>query len=333
MSATNADQFHGFVVTKSEAGQQVAWTAMTTADLMPGDVEVAVSHTTINYKDGLGLTAKGPIFRKFPMVPGIDFAGTVISSSNPEFAPGDAVILNGWGVGESHSGGYAQRARVKGDWLIKKPAAFTPAQTMAIGTAGYTAMLAVMALEAHGVVPGNGPILVTGAAGGVGSVAVAVLAKLGYEVAASTGRAEEADFLKRLGATEILNRADFSGPAKPLGRERFAGVIDVAGSSTLANAISQTKYGGCIAACGLAQGMDLPASVAPFILRGVTLAGIDSVMCPKAKRVAAWNRLATDLDRGKLDSLTVTRPLSDVIALAPEILAGKVRGRVVLEMA
>lgn len=333
MSATNADQFHGFVVTKSDAGQQVAWTAMTEADLMPGDVVVAVSHTTINYKDGLGLAAKAPIFRKSPMVPGIDFAGTVLSSSNSEFAPGDSVILNGWGVGETHSGGYAQRARVKGDWLIKKPAAFTPAQTMAIGTAGYTAMLAVMALEAHGVVPGNGPILVTGAVGGVGSVAVAVLAKLGYEVAASTGRAEEADFLKSLGATEILNRADFSGAAKPLGRERFAGVIDVAGSTTLANAISQTKYGGCIAACGLAQGMDLPTSVAPFILRGVTLAGIDSVMAPRSKRIAAWNRLATDLDLAKLDSLTVTRPLSDVIALAPEILAGKVRGRVVLEVA
>ena len=332
MSATHADQFHGFVVTKSDAGQQVAWTAMTTADLMPGDVDVAVSHTTINYKDGLGLTAKGPIFRKFPMVPGIDFAGTVISSASSEFAPGDAVILNGWGVGETHSGGYAERARVKSDWLIKKPASFTSAQTMAIGTAGYTAMLAIMALEAHGVVPGNGPILVTGAAGGVGSVAVAVLAKLGYEVAASTGRAEEADFLKNLGATEVLNRADFSGPAKPLARERFAGVIDVAGSTTLANAISQTKYGGCIAACGLAQGMDLPTSVAPFILRGVTLAGIDSVMCPKAKRIAAWNRLAIDLDSAKLDALTVTRPLSDVLALAPEILAGKVRGRVVLEV-
>lgn len=330
---SDADQFHGFVVTKSDAGQQVAWTAMTPADLMPGDVDVAVSHTTINYKDGLGLAGKAPIFRKFPMVPGIDFAGTVVSSSSPEFAAGDNVILNGWGVGETHSGGYAQRARVKADWLIKKPAAFTPAQTMAIGTAGYTAMLAVMALEAHGVVPGNGPILVTGAAGGVGSVAVAVLAKLGYEVAASTGRAEEADFLKSLGASEILNRSDFAGPAKPLGRERFAGVIDVAGSTTLANAISQTKYGGCVAACGLAQGMDLPASVAPFILRGVTLAGIDSVMCPKVKRIAAWNRLAADLDLAKLDALTVTRPLSDVIALAPEILAGKIRGRVVLEVA
>jgi acrylyl-CoA reductase (NADPH) len=327
---TTSDHFHGFVVTKPETGQRVDWTAMTTFDLMPGDVDVAISHSTINYKDGLALTAKAPIVRKFPLVPGIDFAGTVISSSNPEFTAGDHVILNGWGVGESHHGGYAERARVKGDWLVKKPAAFTPAQTMAIGTAGYTAMLCIMALEAHGVLPGNGPVLVTGAAGGVGSVAVAVLAKLGYEVAASTGRPEEAEFLKGLGAKEILNRSEFSGPAKPLGRERFAGVVDVAGSTTLANAISQTKYGGCIAACGLAQGMDLPGSVAPFILRGVTLAGIDSVQVPKTKRIAAWNRLAADLDKAKLDALTVTHPLADVVALAPQIIAGHIRGRVVL---
>jgi acrylyl-CoA reductase (NADPH) len=326
----SSETFHGFLVTKTESGQQVDWTAMTSADLMPGDVDVAISHTTINYKDGLALTAKGPIIRKFPLVPGIDFAGTVTASTNSEFTPGDEVILNGWGVGESHSGGYAERARVKGDWLIKKPTAFSPAQTMAIGTAGYTAMLCVMALEAHGINPGSGPVLVTGAAGGVGSIAVAVLAKLGYDVIASTGRVEEAEFPKSLGAKDIINRSELSGPAKALGRERFAGVVDVAGSTTLANAISQTKYGGCVAACGLAQGMDLPASVAPFILRGVTLVGIDSVMAPKAKRIAAWNRLASDLDLTKLDALTVTRPLADVIALAPEILAGKVRGRVVL---
>jgi acrylyl-CoA reductase (NADPH) len=332
MIAAQSDQFHGFLATKGEAGLQVAWTALTAADLMPGDVDVAVSHTTINYKDGLGITGKGPIFRKMPLIPGIDFTGTVTASQSPEFAPGDRVILNGWGVGETHHGGYAQRARVKSEWLVKAPAAFTPAQTMAIGTAGYTAMLCVMALEAHGVAPGSGPILVTGAAGGVGSVAVAILAKLGYEVAASTGRAEEADFLRSLGATTVLDRAEFSGPAKPLAKERFAGVVDVAGSTTLANAISQTKYGGCVAACGLAQGMDLPGSVAPFILRGVTLAGVDSVMVPKPKRIAAWNRLAADLDLAKLDALTVTRPLADVIALAPEIIAGKVRGRVVLEV-
>ncbi len=322
--------FHGFLFTKPESGQQVAWTAITTDDLMPGDVDIAVSHTTINYKDGLALTAKGPIIRKFPLIPGIDFAGTVTASTNPEFTAGDEVILNGWGVGEVHHGGYAQRARVKGDWLVKKPTKFSAAQTMAIGTAGYTAMLCVMALEAHGVVPTSGPVLVTGAAGGVGSIAVAVLAKLGYEVIASTGRVAEADFLKELGAKDIINRSELSGPAKALGRERFAGVIDVAGSTTLTNAISQTKYGGCVAACGLAQGMDLPASVAPFILRGVTLAGIDSVMAPKAKRIAAWDRLAQDLDLAKLDALTMTRPLSDVISLAPEILAGKIRGRVVL---
>jgi acrylyl-CoA reductase (NADPH) len=333
MPATSTDPFHGFLVTKSDTGQQVAWSTIAASDLMPGDVDVAISHSTINYKDGLALTGKSPVVRKFPLIPGIDFAGTVTASTNPEFAPGDEVILNGWGVGEVHHGGYAQRARVKGDWLVKKPAGFTPAQTMAIGTAGYTAMLCVMALEAHGVKPGDGPILVTGAAGGVGSIAVAVLAKLGYEVAASTGRAEEADFLKGLGAKDVLNRADFSGPAKPLARERFAGVVDVAGSTTLANAISQTKYGGCVAACGLAQGMDLPTSVAPFILRGITLAGIDSVMAPKAKRIAAWNRLAADLDLAKLDALTVTKPLADVVALAPEILAGHVRGRVVLTVA
>ena len=324
--------FQGFLATKSDAGHQVAWTTIDPAILMEGDVDVAVTHSTINYKDGLALTGTAPIIRKYPLVPGIDFAGTVISSTNAEFAPGDAVILNGWGVGEIHHGGYATRARVKGDWLVKKPSAFTLAETMAIGTAGYTAMLCVMALEAHGVVPAMGPILVTGAAGGVGSVAVAVLAKLGYEVAASTGRAEEAGFLKDLGAKDILNRADFAGPAKAMGRELYAGVVDVAGSTTLANAISQTKYGGCIAACGLAQGRDLPTSVAPFILRGVTLAGIDSVQCPKARRIAAWNRLATDLDRAKLAALTVTRPLADVIALAPEIIAGKVRGRVVLKV-
>jgi acrylyl-CoA reductase (NADPH) len=326
----SSETFHGFLVTKTESGQQVDWTAMTSADLMPGDVDVAISHTTINYKDGLALTAKGPIIRKFPLVPGIDFAGTVTASTNSEFTPGDEVILNGWGVGESHSGGYAERARVKGDWLVKKPVGFSPAQTMAIGTAGYTAMLCVMALEAHGINPGSGPVLVTGAAGGVGSIAVAVLAKLGYDVIASTGRVEETEFLKSLGAKDVINRSELSGPAKPLGRERFAGVVDVAGSTTLANAISQTKYGGCVAACGLAQGMDLPASVAPFILRGVTLVGIDSVMAPKPKRIAAWKRLATDLDLAKLDALTLTRPLADVIALAPEILAGKVRGRVVL---
>ncbi len=327
------DRFHALVASKTDTGQQIAWTDWGIGDLMEGDVLVRVTHTTINYKDGLALTGKAPIIRKWPLVPGIDFAGTVEQSTNPEFKPGDEVVLNGWGVGETHSGGYAQMARVKGDWLVKRPAGFTLAQTMAVGPAGYTAMLAVLALEAHDITPARGPVLVTGAAGGVGSVAVSVLAKLGYDVIASTGRPEEEAFLKSLGAKEIINRADLSGPAKALGRERWAGVVDVAGSTTLANAISQTKYNGCIAACGLAQGMDLPASVAPFILRGVTLAGIDSVMCPKPKRIVAWNRLASDLDKSKLDALTVTRPIADVQALAPEILAGKVRGRVVLEVA
>jgi acrylyl-CoA reductase (NADPH) len=326
------DRFRALVASKTDTGQQIAWTDWSIGDLMEGDVLVRVTHTTINYKDGLALTGKAPIIRKWPLVPGIDFAGTVEQSTHAEFKAGDEVVLNGWGVGETHSGGYAQMARVKGDWLVKRPAGFSLAQTMAVGTAGYTAMLAVLALEAHDIVPARGPVLVTGAAGGVGSVAVAVLAKLGYDVIASTGRPEEKAFLEGLGAREIVNRAELAGPAKPLGRERWAGVVDVAGSTTLANAISQTRYGGCVAACGLAQGMDLPASVAPFILRGVTLAGIDSVMCPKPRRIVAWNRLASDLDKAKLDALTVTRPVADVQALAPEILAGKVRGRVVLDV-
>lgn len=332
MPTTSVDHFNGFLIGKGEGGQQVAWTALTAADLMPGDVDVAVSHSTINYKDGLALTGKAPVVRRFPLIPGIDFTGTVITSGSPEFAPGDRVILNGWGVGETHHGGYAQIARVKSEWLIKAPASFTPEQTMAIGTAGYTAMLCVMALEAHGVTPGAGPILVTGAAGGVGSVAVSLLSKLGHEVHAATGRQQESEFLKGLGATVILDRSEFSGTPRPLNKERFAGVVDVAGSTTLANAISMTRYGGCVAACGLAAGMDLPSSVAPFILRAVTLAGVDSVMVPKPRRIAAWDRLARDLDLAKLDALTVLRPLGDVLALAPEILAGKVRGRVVLKV-
>src|SRR5690606_39089005 len=277
-------------------------------------------------------TGKAPVVRRWPMVPGIDFAGTVTSSTHPEFKPGDNVILNGWGVGETHYGGYAQYARVSGDWLVMQPPEFSAAQAMAIGTAGYTAMLAVMALEDHGVTPDKGPVLVTGAAGGVGTIAVTLLGKLGYQVIASTGRRQEESFLKSLGAAEVIDRNDLSGPAKPLGRERWAGAVDVAGSHTLANVLSMTRYGGTVAACGLAQGLDLPGSVAPFILRGVTLSGIDSVMCPKPRRVAAWQRLARDLDRDKLDALSETRPLGDVLALAPEILAGHIRGRVVLEV-
>lgn len=324
--------FKGLLLTKGEAGLKAAWTDLTDADLMDGDVTVRVSHSTINYKDGLAITGRAPVVRRWPMIPGIDFAGDVIASGNPAFKVGDPVILNGWGVGETHLGGYAQRARVRAEWLVPRPAAFTPAQAMAIGTAGYTAMLCVLALERNGITPDRGPVLVTGAAGGVGSVAIALLAKLGYSVIASTGRAAEADYLKGLGASEIIDRAELSGSARPLGKERWAGAVDVVGSNTLANVISMTKYDGCVAACGLAQGMDFPSSVAPFILRGVTLAGVDSVMAPKARRLEAWARLARDLDIAKLDALTITRPIADAVALAPEILAGKVRGRVVLEI-
>lgn len=330
------DRFKALIVTKGDAGQspgqQVAFGELGTSDLMPGDVTVRVSHSTINYKDGLAITGKSPVIRRFPMVPGIDFAGTVLASENPLFKIGDGVVLNGWGVGETHLGGHAQMARVKGDWLIPLPATFSPAQAMAIGTAGYTAMLAVMALEKNGVTPASGPVLVTGAAGGVGSVAIALLSKLGFHVTASTGRREEEAYLKSLGAIDVVDRAELSGAPRALNKERFGAAIDSVGSSTLANVLSMIKYGGTVAACGLAQGMDLPGSVAPFILRGITLAGIDSVMAPKAKRLEAWARLAHDLDTGKLDAMTVTRALADVIALAPEILAGKVRGRVVLEV-
>lgn len=298
-------------------------------DLMEGDVTVAVEATTVNYKDGLAITGKSPVVRHWPMVPGIDFAGTVTSSSHSDFAEGDAVILNGWGVGETHWGGYAEKARVNGDWLIKRPAGISAKQAMGIGTAGYTAMLCVMALEAHDIVPTRGPVLVTGANGGVGSVAISLLAKLGYEVIASTGRPDEADFLKGLGASEIIDRNELSEAGRPMGKERWAGAVDAVGSHTLANAIAQTKYGGAVAACGLAQGFDLPATVMPFILRGVSLLGVDSVMAPKALREEAWSRLAADLDMDKLDSLTTEIGFDDLVQTAHDIIDGKVRGRVV----
>jgi acrylyl-CoA reductase (NADPH) len=326
------DRFKALIVTKGDTGQQITWGELGTADLMPGDVTVRVSHSTINYKDGLAVTGKSPVIRRFPMVPGIDFAGTVTASESTAFKVGDGVILNGRGVGETHLGGYAQMARVKSEWLVPRPSAFSPAQAMAIGTAGYTAMLCVMALEKNGVTPANGPVLVTGASGGVGSVAIALLSKLGYKVTASTGRREEEAYLKGLGADEIIDRTELSGAPRALNKERFAAAVDSVGSTTLANVLSMIKYGGTVAACGLAQGMDLPGSVAPFILRGITLAGIDSVMAPTAKRLEAWSRLARDMDVAKLDAMTVTRPLSDVTVLAPEILAGKVRGRVVFEV-
>lgn len=324
--------FKALVASKGEGGTDIGWRDLTEADLMDGDVTVRVSHTTLNYKDGLALTGKAPVIRRWPMIPGIDFVGTVTASSHADYKPGDEVILNGWGVGETHMGGYAQLARVKGDWLVPKPASFAPDETMAIGTAGYTAMLCVLALEHGGLTPASGPILVTGAAGGVGSVAISLLAKLGYEVIASTGRKSEEAFLKGLGAASIIDRSELQGPARPLGKERWAGAVDVVGSHTLANVVSMTRYGGTVAACGLAQGMDLPTSVAPFILRGVTLAGVDSVMAPKAKRVAAWQRLEKDLDRAKLKALTVEHPLSDVTELGARIVAGAVKGRVVFKV-
>jgi acrylyl-CoA reductase (NADPH) len=325
-------RFKALVMSKGDAGQTLAWQEMAEADLMPGDVTVRVSHSTINYKDGLAITGKAPVVRRWPMIPGIDFAGTVTSSTHPDFKIGEEVILNGWGVGETHFGGYSQMARVKGDWLVKKPAAFTAAETMAIGTAGYTAMLCVLALEKHGIKPDSGPVLVTGAAGGVGSVAIALLTKLGYRVTASTGRVSERPYLEGLGAAEVIDRSELAGTPRPLNKERWAGAIDSVGSATLANVLSMMKYGGAVAACGLAQGMDLPTSVAPFILRAVTLVGVDSVLAPKAARVEAWARLARDVDKAKLSAMTVKRPAADVVALAPDILAGKVRGRVVLEL-
>ncbi len=325
--------FRAIVIDKPEdGGQAVRFADLSETDLMEGDVTVRVSHSTVNYKDGLAITGKAPIARRFPLVPGIDFAGVVIASAHPEFRPGDEVILNGWGVGESHHGGYAGMARVRGDWLVKMPAGMDAAHAMAIGTAGYTAMLALMALEEQGVKPGAGPVVVTGAAGGVGSVALALLARNGFETVASTGRMEEADYLKGLGAAAVIDRAELSGPAKPLARSRWAGAIDSVGSTTLANVLSQMTYGGVVAACGLAQGMDLPASVAPFILRGVKLIGVDSVNCPKPRREVAWRRLTAELDRAKLDTMTRHVKLGDVPDVAADIIAGKVRGRVVVDL-
>jgi acrylyl-CoA reductase (NADPH) len=327
------DTFKALVLDKSEGGQTAAFKQLTLSDLMDGDTVVRVTHSTLNYKDGLAVSGRAPIARKHPMIAGIDFAGIVETTTSAHVKPGDAVILNGWGASESHFGGYAERARVKGEWLVPLPKAFTAAQAMAIGTAGYTSMLSVMALEALKVEPASGPVLVTGAAGGVGSVAIGLLHKLGYTVMASTGRPEEADYLKGLGASEIIPRAELSGEPRALSKERWAGAVDSVGSKTLANVLSMTKYGGAVAACGLAQGMDLPGSVAPFILRGITLTGIDSVMCPRPKRLAAWERLARDLDTNKLAAMTVHAGLSDVPRLAPEILAGKVRGRIVVDIA
>jgi acrylyl-CoA reductase (NADPH) len=324
--------FRAIRIDKAEKGTVVALTQFDEAELMEGDVTVRVEWSTLNYKDGLAVTGKAPVVRRFPMIGGIDFAGTVEQSSHPQWKAGDKVICNGWGMGETHLGAYAEKARVKGDWLVRLPEGMTARDAMAIGTAGYTAMLAVLALEKHGLTPKHGPIVVTGAAGGVGSVAIAVLSKLGFSVIASTGRLSETPYLKALGAAEVLDRNELSGPAKPLAKERWAGGIDSVGSTTLANLLSMTKYGGAIAACGLAAGMDLPSSVAPFILRGVCLLGIDSVMCPIEQRRTAWSRLASDLDRTKLAEITHEIGLDQVIDAGAKILAGQVRGRIVVKI-
>lgn len=325
--------FKAILVNRDENKKQsVAVTELTEADLMDGDVTVTIDATTVNYKDGLAITGIAPVVRRFPLVPGIDFAGTVRDSAHPDWRPGDRVILNGWGTGETHHGAYAAISRVKGDWLVPLPEGMSARDAMAVGTAGYTAMLAVMALERHGIDRDRGPVVVTGAAGGVGSVAISILSRLGYKVIASTGRVEETDYLIDLGATEIIPREELSGPAKPLAKERWAGGIDAVGSHTLANVLSMTSYGGAVAACGLAGGMDLPTSVAPFILRGVSLLGIDSVMAPKELRLEAWRRIATDLDHEKLARLSTTIGFDDVLKAGRDIVEGKIRGRVVVEM-
>jgi acrylyl-CoA reductase (NADPH) len=324
--------FKAIRIDKADKGTTAALTQFDEAELMDGDVTVRVEWSTLNYKDGLALTGKAPVVRRFPMIAGIDFAGTVEQSSHPAWKAGDKVVCTGWGMGETHLGAYAEKARVKGDWLVALPQGLSARDAMAIGTAGFTAMLSVLALEKHGLSPKSGPVVVTGAAGGVGSVATAVLSKLGYHVIASTGRASEADYLKSIGAAEVIDRNELSAAGKPLAKERWAGGVDSVGSTTLANLLSMTKYGGAIAACGLAAGMDLPSSVAPFILRGVCLLGIDSVMCPLPPRKAAWQRLASDLDRTKLSEITHEIPLDEVPEWGAKILAGQVRGRIVVKI-
>ena len=324
--------FKAIRIDKAEKGTVAALTQFDEADLMEGDVAVRVEWSALNYKDGLALTGNAPVVRRFPMIAGVDLAGTVEQSSHPQWKAGDKVICTGWGMGETHLGAYAEKARVKGDWLVRLPKGMSTREAMAIGTAGFTAMLSVLALENHGLTPNHGPVVVTGAAGGVGSVATAVLSKLGFHVIASTGRLSEADYLRGLGAAEVIDRSELSGPAKPLAKERWAGGVDSVGSTTLANVLSMTKYAGAIAACGLAAGMDLPTSVAPFILRGVCLLGIDSVMCPIDLRKTAWSRLASDLDRTKLTEITHEIGLDQVIDYGGKILAGQVRGRIVVKI-
>lgn len=325
--------FNALLLTKAEDGTtRAAVSALDETQLPDGDVRIDVAWSTLNYKDALAITGASPVVRQFPMVPGIDLAGTVAQSADARFKPGDAVLLNGWGVGESHWGGLAQQACVKADWLVPVPTGLDMRQTMAIGTAGYTAMLCVMALQERGIMPADGPVLVTGANGGVGSIAIALLSNLGFEVHASTGRLGEADHLRRLGAVEVIDRATLSAPGKPLQKERWAGAVDSVGSHTLANVCASMKYGGAVAACGLAQGLDLPGSVAPFILRGISLAGVDSVRAPQSRRLEAWSRLASELKRELLEANTETVGLGAVAALAPKLLAGQVRGRVLVDV-
>jgi acrylyl-CoA reductase (NADPH) len=324
--------FKAILIQKDDQGYRANVADVDDNQLPAGDVTVSVEYSTLNYKDGLAITGKAPVVRSFPMVPGIDFAGTVLESSHANFTTGDKVVLNGWGVGETHWGGLSQRARVKGDWLIPLPDAFTPRQAMSIGTAGYTAMLCVMALERAGIVPGSGDVMVTGASGGVGSFAIALLSKLGYRVVASTGRLNEADYLKKLGAADVIDRAELGSIGKPLQKERWGAAIDSVGSHTLANVCASVRYGGAVAACGMAQGLDFPASVAPFILRNVSLLGVDSVMRPRGARIAAWERLASDLRGPLLDEIAEEIPLSRAVEVAGNLLGGKVRGRVVVNV-
>ncbi len=324
--------FKAILIEKAEQGPRAAVRELDEAQLPDGDVLVRVEASTLNYKDALAITGTSPVVRSFPMVAGIDFAGSVEHSEHPRWRHGDRVILNGWGLGETRWGGLSQLARVKGDWLVGLPEGFNAAQAMAIGTAGYTAMLCVLALERHGLKPGDGDVLVTGANGGVGTVAIALLGRLGYRVVASTGRLQEAEFLRSLGAADVMDRAELAAPSRPLGKERWAGAIDVAGGHTLANVCAGLRYGGAVAACGLAQGMEFPATVAPFILRGVTLYGIDSVMAPLARREEAWRRLRQDLDTDKLASLSSTVDIEQAMTLAPQLLAGQVRGRLIVDL-
>lgn len=328
-----SETFKAILVSRDEEKKQsVDIVELNESEMMDGDVTVDVEATTVNYKDGLAITGKSPVIRHWPMIPGIDLVGTVSASESPQFKKGDQVLLNGFGVGETHWGAYAEKARLSANWLIPMPKGLTPIQAMGVGTAGYTAMLCVMALEKAGIEPSSGPVVVTGANGGVGSVAIAILSKLGYHVIASTGRPEEADFLKNLGASEIIDRNELSEPGRPLGKERWVAGIDAVGSHTLANVLAHTSYGGAVAACGLAQGFDLPTTVMPFILRGVSLLGIDSVMQPKEKRIEAWSRIAKDLDLEKLDAITTVIGFDDIIQTAKDIIDGKVRGRVSVDM-